>query len=98
MKSIRYDYLAAKNDGKIVSTTRKSLKNVLWKVNEVPDTFNEIKLKNVATGLWLTKKKGSNDVFASSFEGSFSIWEFRGRLENNQKILLKSSKGEYVLA
>ena len=75
---------------------RKSLKNVLWKVNEVPDTFNEIKLKNVATGLWLTKKKGSNDVFASSFEGSFSIWEFRGRLENNQKILLKSSKGEYL--
>ena len=96
LKSIRNDYLAAKNDGKIVSTSRKSLKNVLWEVHEVPDTFNEIKLKNVATGLWLTKKQGSNDVFASSFKGSFSVWEIRGRLENNQKILLKSSKGEYL--
>ena len=67
MKSIRYDYLAAKNDGKIVSTTRKSLKNVLWKVNEVPDTFNEIKLKNVATGLWLTKDndQGRRELFWS---------------------------------
>ena len=97
LKSAQKDYLASEQDGSITSTKRSSNRKVLWEIHMVADTPNEIRLKNLLTSRWLTKTKDSADIFTSeSFLEEYSIWIVRGKIENNQEIMLKSAKGEFL--
>ena len=90
MKSAQKDYLAAEKDGSIISTERSNFR-------KVPDSSNEITLKNLATRRWLTKSKDSADTFASQLLlEDDSIWIVRGKIADNQEIMLKSAKGEFL--
>ena len=90
LKSAQKDYLAAEKDGSIISTERSNFR-------KVPDSSNEITLKNLATRRWLTKSKDSADTFASQLLlEDDSIWIVRGKIADNQEIMLKSAKGEFL--
>ena len=97
LKSAQKDYLAAEKDGSVISIEGLNLRKVLWIIYQVPDTSNEIRLKNLATKRWLTKSEDSADPFTSqSLLEDYSIWIVRGKIANNQKIMLKSTKGEFL--
>ena len=97
LKSAQKDYLAAEKDGSVISTERPNLRKVLWTIYQVPDSSNEIRLKNLATRRWLTKSKDSADPFTSQlFLEDDSIWIVWGKIANNQKIMLKTTKGEFL--
>ena len=97
LKSAQKDYLAAEKDGSIISTERPNLRKVFWIISKVPDSSNKIRLKNLATKRWLTKSEDSADLFTSQLLlEDYSIWIVRGKIANNQEIMLKSSKGEFL--
>ena len=97
LKSAQKDYLAAEKDGSIISTERPNLRKVFWIISKVPDSSDEIRLKNLATNRWLTKSEDSADLFTSQLLlEDYSIWIVRGKIANNQEIMLKSSKGEFL--
>ena len=97
LKSAQKDYLAAEKDGSIISTERSNFRKVFWMIYNVPDSSNEIRLKNLATRRWLTKSKDSADTFASQLLlEDDSIWIVRGKIADNQEIMLKSAKGEFL--
>ena len=97
LKSAQKDYLVAEKDGSIISTERPNLRKVFWIISKVPDSSDEIRLKNLATNRWLTKSEDSADLFTSQLLlEDYSIWIVRGKIANNQEIMLKSSKGEFL--
>ena len=97
LKSAQKDYLAAEKDGSVISIEGPNLRKVFWIISKVPDSSDEIRLKNLATNRWLTKSEDSADLFTSQLLlEDYSIWIVRGKIANNQEIMLKSSKGEFL--
>ena len=97
LKSVQKDYLAAEEDGSIISTENPNHRKVLWEVYKVPGSFSKIRLKNLATSRWLTKSADSADTFTSqSLVEEYSIWIVRGKIANYQDVMLKSAKGEFL--
>ena len=98
--TIHHSYLQANPNGKVYASWTGNSDNELWEVHYIPESSNKIKLKNVATGQWLTEKdtgRLKSRVFTSSnFQGGIATWEVIGRLENNSQVSLKSYYGLYL--